>query len=471
MKLNFSKELDLEFINTQRSIYTFDFANYFFNELVHNANNSDSLDGLFSNMLEILKKASFHDCYLTDCWDSFCYEITLNIYDTLRIYDYLTMSPVTLSTCVNTYLQQSNRDNLVNDLLHELTNISKELLLSSDNNDNNQLSSLLNRFNIGKSSSYSFFYNFWNHSLSHCGYNFNPLVNQKDLYLLLKFYSNSIYANKNHDQGIQTHKIYNMLSEYLTYYNQSKHYIPEDEHRIYQFEYLYHPLQFSNCICSFLNESFAKEKVPTAYAPLAFYTKLFDTRFISFSDYLLNKFSDDLESFYSDSKKQLEIELTFYEYAVYYLPIIVSCTRYFLLYSRENYDDLKKMCEKFIISAINKNPKISYAFHLENKKNKLENTYYPTKKPQNISTSIKTGLSGYTFNNAISHAYFDSPIFTNCNFLHKRTSVFAGPIPSSINILCNYFVDNFYILSDIYSPYSYEDWLNKIHTDKLHCLK
>ena len=129
------------------------------------------------------------------------------------------------------------------------------------------------------------------------------------------------------------------------------------------------------------------------------------------------------------------------------------------------------MCEKFIISAINKNPKISYAFHLENKKNKLENTYYPTKKPQNISTSIKTGLSGYTFNNAISHAYFDSPIFTNCNFLHKRTSVFAGPIPSSINILCNYFVDNFYILSDIYSPYSYEDWLNKIHTDKLHCLK
>lgn len=457
MRLDFENYLKLDCINTTQLINTYEFAHSFYQTLSSKVNVNDSLQQIFLITNCILQHMSFRNCYLTDCFDSFCYETTLNIYNSLRIYDYLHAPSTTASACLKLYTKNAMIDKNINDLQHELTDIKKELLLKfNTQGDQNyeQLSYALNKHNIGKTKSYFSFYDFWNHSLPHNAYKFNPLTAPEDFYILLKSYTNSIYKDSNYSRGIQLHTMYNLIDEYLRYYLQTKQDdIPKNEHRIYQLEYLYHPIQFFNCVYSFFNQPFVENGIPDDYGPLVLYTKLFDIPSISFSNYFLAKYSDDFRDFYTDTYKRLKIGINFHDYAAYYLPIISSSIRYLLLHSEKKYDipRLKEMCENYIIYEYNRKPELSYYSHLQKIKDSLDVTTYPTEKKLKISDSAKTETSEYSFGRAISTAYFTTSGFNDCHTYPRYQN-----IPLKLEDLRSKYISNFNLQSSIYDLTSYK---------------
>lgn len=409
MSLSYQKDL-LDFETFKKKSV---FLQTLYNELSEKQTAFSSLLDIFESLFTILDLSS-RDDYLKRYWNELCYEIVMDIYDTATNEYKLQFSPsLPMREYLTAYKNFFNNADYKTNWEESASKFKKsifpvsELKKNSKDNDTSKIPSALQNSNkIGRSKQNCFYFEFWESFLPVDGENFKSLLEKQDVYPLLQFYNSSIYSEKNYNKGIQLHNFYKMIHDYLEISDNSLAPLTQ-EHRIYQFEQLYRPIQFSNCVTSFLQQDFSKEQIPSEYLPLFLYTKLFDTPYISLSKYILEKYATAFKDFYSSDKNYI-ILYDFHQFSSYILPCLNLITKNLLWSLSKN--DIKKVAAlsaEYIKEQLLKIKHFSYKSSLYNTIESLQQTCYPQKKSSfNVTSPQKTDSDNYNFNQAISRCYF-----------------------------------------------------------------
>ena len=238
----------------------------------------------------------------------------------------------------------------------------------------------------------------------------------------IESYPNIIYSIKNSSDGISLFNFYDMVTNFLHLHKVDK---LEDELSVFQFEYIHYPIQYLRCYATYLSRAFSQDVLPRAYLPLWLYVHLFDTHFISLTDYLLDKYEDTINQIYDNP---ISFQPVYYERQLlngFLIPIIQECIRQVLsssLYG--NLDKIRDCCQTYL----NRKPFGTYEHNylklLQGAVKQLESVTFPDQKSVIDPKSAKTGSPNYRFNLVFSKCFFlqDLPnYFENCsamNFSH-----------------------------------------------------
>lgn len=235
-------------------------------------------------------------------------------------------------------------------------------------------------------------------------------------------YSSSPFRLQGLKNGISLSTFYNLVNTFLSKHNNSFDF--QTEYSAYQFHRIYYSIQYLKCYSSFLNRSFNKKSIQKDYFPLLFYTRLFDTQYLSLIDYILDKYNEDLEQLYEDSHSSKH-KLAFCDMQIlnsFWFPIINKSIKELLFRVFEgDLQKIQEMCKVYLTKLI-LDPKTNYKYLalINNEIKTIEETTYPNpldfKKRKEVINpqNAKTGSTNYIFN----------LVFSKCFFFHEWTSYF-----------------------------------------------
>lgn len=351
--------------------------------------------------------------YFTDHYEYVCYEIAMNIYNTakttLKIHS---SESVTIRDCIRAYQERYNDQNDILTLESSISQTKKEILSITEADPPAYLGTL-------PIQPYTFF-SFWSWFLSKSNEKIKPLLDKADLIFMLSCYSKSIYPEKNAKKGIQPFKVHDMASDYLN--KKAYNIIFQTEYNIYQFEKLYRPIQFQKCISSYYNqEQVPKKDLNNTFSALL-YTKLFDTPYISLTEYIFKKYTDTMKKFSlnTNDEQQLNIYLDFQILASYVLPgITLTIEEYLWDIYKGDLHKITKILEGYIKFHLSKSNPYTFYSLLKKSTESFSKGTYPASKSSSVkhlTDSLKNTDALYNLNCSLSYLYF---YITASDFLYK----------------------------------------------------
>lgn len=382
-----------------------------------------TIDYLFKELKILLKTIpSLPMDYFANYYERLKYEMVFDIYNSAIISSDKRDSKNTLKMkdYINQFLDNSGYKVTTDSLAQE---ISRQKRTLKDDLIETQYYRTTSR-------KFATFYNYVCEPLLDKGEATSQFLPPKDLVFNIRYYNHWIFSKRNYASGIQIFNFYNLIQEYFLY-NKLDHTLSFDsEYSSYLFEFIHYPIQFQKCFCSCLNKFFSPSKKSLDSCGLLLYTKLFDTHYISLSDYILEKYKENLTAPDNYSLKQALYELQILD--SFWLPII-NMTIKTILFQIYN-EDLNLISRKsriYIEDFIRTNPTYTYSFRnmLESTSVQLEACEYPSFQKGNKHSTVKedkkslckkvidtkapkTGSLEYDFNYLVSKFFYTKNVKT-----------------------------------------------------------
>ena len=420
-----------------RNIFVSDLSEYLYYEMVSYFKDKNfELTDFFKKLKEFLiplfpnENTFFHTHY-----KSFCYECTFDLYHFFDLFKFQT-NPLTttISEGIRKYSTLTQTTNTDATIAQDIS--KKKEVFFSDYKDK----AIYNNYPL-KAKTY---YNYISYSLNSGHSGIFPIIPTEDLVFNIRNYPHCIYSGKKMDKGIQYYNFRKVISEYLLLHTQ-KSSIPtfENEYSAYLFEKLHYAIQFQKCVNSYCSQKYDSELIKMHYLPLLLYTKLFDTHYLSLSDYCLKTYNHILSNIYTiniDEVLFLLIEIETYN--TYLLPSLFITIKDILLFLHSN--DICKIVnelKKFIFYYLSYEDVHNSSYYIQLKKyyEQAKNISYPFDDIRSLIENIPSTNISYTFNEVFSRAYYNHDKY---DYFGIRRQNEASP-PASVND-CRQCLMNYY---------------------------
>lgn len=356
-----------------------------------------SINEILEHLEKILSSIPFiPGDYFYNYFERFAYENIFNIFAEAFYSHSLTKNKSKkMRDYIEKYLAQTNEPISENIIEQEISKKKKQL--QNDLNGTCSYRSTNGKFNT-----------FYTHIGAPLFEEVNPLLDDADYIFTLRNYAKTIYSEKNIHTGIQIYSFYNdIVCAYMSQYAAIEKPSFKKEFSAFLFEEIHFPIQYLNCISSYLNAPFSKTKIPDNYWTLFIFAKIFDTHNLSVTDFILDKYSKDLQNLYSPEHESLRyrifVESQFLKsYWIRILNLILKQVLY-LIYNGD-INTIATMCKEYISNKLSNN--YTYCNLLKEASEHLATAEYPRTKDKVNSVSPKTDSIEQLFNYSISMCFF-----------------------------------------------------------------
>lgn len=364
-------------------------------------NNISSIDSLKESLLSILNNLPMiPHVFLEKYYERFFYETIFDVYDAIQ----LTLNSgesktLSIRDCINAYTQDIRQ---ISSLEQEISHKKKDMFndyqkLQYYCTNHKKLANFYAHLNIGSDDKTKSIY-------------FTP----KNQIINFLSYSNIPFSVKGFKNGVSMPNFYNLVCDFLSNHPQTVDF--KNEYSAYQFHHIHYVIQYLKCYSTFLARNFNKKNIQNAYFPLLFYTRLFDTQYLSLTDYILEKYNEDLDQVYEDSCSD-NLKFAFCEMQMlnsFWLPIINKSIKEILFTLLEgDLNKIQKLCQDYLTTILpHSENNYSYLSLIDKGKHEIENTTYPNpkdftkRKEVTNSQNIKTGSPNSNFNIVFSKCFF-----------------------------------------------------------------
>lgn len=183
---------------------------------------------------------------------------------------------------------------------------------------------------------------------------FRPLLSKIDFVYNIESFSEMIYNADNFDKGINSYSILTLLSKYIEIHEHFKEPEFQREYSAYQFELLHHVIQFQRMFSSYVEMFSQEKKFSDEYFPLFIYTKLFDTPYLSLTDYIVEKYCIDYKLIYGENG-ETGTPGYFYEMQLFnnfWLPILEGLVQEMIYdFHKADFQKIMKICHDYIVES------------------------------------------------------------------------------------------------------------------------
>lgn len=372
---------------------------------------------MFSALSAALKNIPYcPKAYFDKYLQRFFYEVILDTYNSIAIS--LNMkNPCTpkMIDCILQYLNDSELNYNEKSLTQKISKRKSKFLEELE--DKKQLI-----FDRNKNRKLNNYYNYISAPLP-TEHSPNIAILEKSDYIFnLLYFPETIYAPKHYTEGILIYYFYYMVKDYLHLHKDNSPISFQAEYSAFLFEKLHFPIQFMNCFSSFLKRPFISYEFPKEYWQLFQYIRIFDTKYISLTDYILNTFKDSLDHFYESSieSQQAFIFCEMQMLDSFWLPLlslVIKETLYNAL--NGNLELAKQLTHDYIKDYICGSHINNYSYQtlLQNATLQIEDCFYPNTHLRITEKSAKTGTPEHHFNMAFSKCFYTKELsnyVSNC---------------------------------------------------------
>lgn len=364
----------------------------------HNKFSCSNIDKLKERLYASLSDIPYipHE-YFNDYYDHMFYEIIFEIYHYSQIHILQDQGIPSIKDCIdqlsptgstNESIQQEISRNKKN-LLHDFSNLKAKCTY------NQKLNIFYAQLGL------------WNNSPPEI----TPFMTPENTIIILRSYSDSIFNIKNSKDGFLLHTVYNIMGDYLYAFRNCPSF--NKEYCFYEFNHIYHIIQYSRCASQYLNpETYTHKSIRTEYFPLYIYSKLFDTPYISLIDYICEQYDDQLTKIYEKPSILRSLMIRKELLNTFWIPIINLCLKNAVFIGNNgDFESISKTCKDWLISQM-ASPDYTYTSLLHNAKEAIEQSTYPNPKDYSNRRDIKdqkyvkTGTPNHQFNIVLSKAFF-----------------------------------------------------------------
>lgn len=290
----------------------------------------------------------------------------------------------------------------------------------------------------------------------------SSISNGKDALFNIEQYIHFIYRPENFDKGIQFYNFYNTIDNYLRKWMLKDEAIPFSyEYSAYLLEQIHYATQYEQCLKQFVtlfaDQNFVGKIADMPYFLLLIYTKLFDTHYISLTDYIEKKypmnFSLNIDSdFYYDAFIEMQLLNAFI------LPLIDYTVKALLFVDTQGeISEIKSITKNYLeMHYQEKKEALSYHYKLMELQTKLNNEYYhyPYSNKSLLEDTSKNTTKEHQLNHHLSRAFFEKDI-PDFFLLYMKQKPKENPI--NFPLIHQLIADYYTILKGTYHPKTLSD--------------
>lgn len=253
-------------------------------------------------------------------------------------------------------------------------------------------------------------------------------------------YSQFIYNP--HNAGIQIKNVYNLANDFLNMHTGKKKIGIDQEIAAYLYERIFFTIQYSKCFASYFEKCEEKVFLSTRPMKLLTHVKMYDTCFMSFSDYLQQQY-DVLKV--EDNLESLEEAYCISQLCLKYnLPILQFCIKkiIFEIYN-EKLEELKKSLEKIIYNRCLLDSKAEFSYYKKMRValDLINEGSYKTGKKFIGADAVKTGSKEYIINIVMSKMFYGKEDLEGWFYQYKNGDAFYEFVTNHYYGLNDYYKD------------------------------
>lgn len=421
-------------------------ADSFKNDETLNLNMNDMSHLLERILTELSNLCKYHSSYFTEYFFNFLYETLFNVYHD---------ASMSLKSSVYT------RDSLVS--WHGgigVSDTSYEQTLSKNRKSIQSLSDLLKFdspvkdpqvFNLARSHKAMDFYSFISHHFLLDNGRVCNIAYGRDAVFNIENFKRFIYHPNQFHKGIQFYNLKNILSDYQLRWHtfQGKNDLLCAEYSAYLLEQLHYSIQYQKCIESYVQQDFINSSNDLTWDfPLLMYTKLFDTNYLSLTDYIMIKYSDRFADYYSNTKAGNSVRFSSYlEMQLLntcMIPLIDYIIReFFFLHCKGDLIRVQALSYTLLCNFYQNSDFKPYTYtqRLNNTISAAKFLYYPDSKYKLIDKTPKNTSKEYLFNQHMSIAFFGKNFYNY--FYSDKLYAIENFSTDTLKFLKDQLIDNY----------------------------
>lgn len=224
---------------------------------------------------------------------------------------------------------------------------------------------------------------FYQNIIAPLGNHVNTSLNDIDFIFIIQNYTQTIFHHPNIDTGIDIYNLYGFVSTYLGMHPNNN--IPDfkTEYSAFLFNQMFSAIQFEEGISTLLSPKDFRVKFPNSYWPLHLFTRMYDTPYLSLSDYILKKYPNIVTGLYSNEEvfnKNLYFEIQ--QLKSFWIPLCHLVIEETLFTCAEgNLEKISFKCQNYIETCLVQGQvEYSYFKRLHSANAKIPETKYPFKR-------------------------------------------------------------------------------------------
>lgn len=372
-----------------------------------------NLSQIFNNFKTILNEIIFF-CpseYFNKNFEQLCYEIALDVYCNTQTVD--NSKPI-IKEKIAHYITTCDTTCASEKLASRFSQNKKQLLGTQD-----PLTPAVYRLNKNLSNFYLYIYLPLKNGTT-------SLLNDSDFIFYMLHYSDTIFSNKKINTGVDIFNFYNFIHEYLSYHKTSSNSLFENEYSAYLFEQIFSPLQFEEGFYNILSEKSFFSEIPSSYWSLYLYTRIYDSPYLSLSDFIQEKYPNLINSVYNPNENLFHKNLYYEVYSLssFWIPLCNLAIKAFLFYLTDgNFKEINQKCKTYIDTNLHQDTNYSYYKRITKSHNKIDVLKYPGNKKNVLSKAPKTGTPEQRFNYSFSQCLYNKHQFPY--ILHPNQNIYS----------------------------------------------
>ena len=213
--------------------------------------------------------------------------------------------------------------------------------------------------------------------------NAKPILNEINTIFNLKFYNKIMFCSKCYQRGKNIKDIFQLMDDYFKIHDECNETEFALEHSAYQLELVHRFIQFQKCVSSYVAMEFPDKKIQEKYVPLYMYIRLFDTPYLSLTDYILKEYPIDYEMLYENEEA---FYILFNEMQLlnnYWFPILTGIVQEVLfLVCEGDFEGIMEKCLNYYNGPAAHNKDL-FQKSARDSKEKLKGLKYPDPKNYN----------------------------------------------------------------------------------------
>lgn len=351
--------------------------------------------------------------YFDHYFDQMCYEITMDICEK------------TASSSNNDLIMRSKIENYIKTYHSNLPLVTLEQKVSQKKSEILSDSKNPSSYKINYNKNYPVFYQ---NIVLPLDKNITSSLDDSDFVFYILSYFSTIFYQRKINTGIDIYNFHSFVSDYMLGHPDTGVINFKTEYSAFLFEQMFSAIQFEEGFHTLLNEKKFRIDFPNSYWHLYLYTRMYDTPYLSLSDYILKKYPDVVHHIYYADEKDFHKKL-YYEIQIlgaFWIPLCSLVIEDVLFCSAEG--DLQLIndkCQNYIGTFLSQGDlKYSYYKRLQLANANIENSKYPfgeKSKSKNRICVLDKAPKTNTFEQRLNYA------FSQCIYNHHLPAFILRP--------------------------------------------
>lgn len=397
-------------------------------------------------------------------YNQFIYETMLDVYH----YAHLASNPpntekITLSTCTRNYLENTLLETQEETFLGDIYKKKKSILEFIDKLK-------IPPYKIEYCSKALNYYQAMELYIPKTRQQFTPLLDSRDLIFNIRHFPHFIYNPTHCKKGIQYYTFRKYVNEFIEVHPQPYSIVDfNNEYSTYVFEQLHHPIQFQKCMNSFCHHQHDSIQIEQDYFTLWIYTKMYDTKYISLTNYLEETYANIFPFFYNQESNWKDYILRIFTeiqtYNTYILPLLnLTIQNIFFTLCDGDFKKIATISQDYIKEYLKKDTNNrSYFKQLEYAYQESKHYSYPFGRIINLSDMLsdKDSIESI-FNSIFSVSFYENDFVNHLNIAINK--------PENISLSnCHQCIVDHFLLCEKNSLLSIKDIkkFNEFNTKKM----